>query len=90
LGLGALNLINVTRLGNLSGKKGKISGVFSLFSVAGSISGPILGGIIGSLFNLQTIYLILIPLFILLLIRVYYKTDVKISKVVLNEFIEKS
>lgn len=71
IGLGMLNLINVTRVSNIDGKKGKVAGVFSFFTVTGMIIGPILGGFIGSAFGLQAIFLALIPLFFILLLKIY-------------------
>lgn len=74
IGLGMLNIINVSRLANIDAKKGKIAGFFSLFTMAGGILGPILGGFIGSIFGLQTIFLVLIPLFFILGLKIYFKS----------------
>lgn len=74
-GIGMLNLINVTRVSNIDGKKGRVAGVFSFFTVTGMILGPILGGFIGGVFGLQTIFLLLIPLFFILLSRIYFSDD---------------
>ncbi len=75
VGLGMLNLINVTRIGNTNTKKGKVAGVFALFTVTGMMLGPILGGFIGRVFGLQAIFLVLIPLFIILGVKIYFKSN---------------
>lgn len=74
-GLGMLNLINVTRIGNTNTKKGKVAGIFALFTVTGMMLGPILGGFIGRVFGLQAIFLILIPLFFILGVKIYFKSN---------------
>jgi MFS family permease len=74
-GLGTMNLINVTRTSSINGKKGKVAGVFSFFTVAGMITGPILGGFIGGVLGLQTVFLLLVPVFFVLGIRVYNRTE---------------
>lgn len=74
-GLGMLNLINVTRIGNTNTKKGKVAGVFALFTVTGMMLGPILGGFIGRVFGLQAIFLVLIPLFFILGVKIYFKPN---------------
>lgn len=74
-GLGSMNLINVTRTSNINGKKGKVAGVFSFFTVAGMIIGPIAGGFVGGMLGLQTVFLLLVPVFFVLGIRIYSRPE---------------
>lgn len=85
MGLGMLNIINVSRLANIDAKKGQIAGFFSLFTMAGGMLGPILGGFIGSIFGLQSIFWVLIPLFFILGAKIYFKSNNSIEELVFNE-----
>ncbi|MDD5465159.1 MAG: MFS transporter [Candidatus Omnitrophica bacterium] len=61
IGLGVVNVINLACLANIEGKKGKITGFFSLSTSMGIVLGSFLGGIIGDVFGIQAIFLALAP-----------------------------
>jgi MFS family permease len=75
IGLGMFNIINVSRIANIDSKKGKLAGFFTLFTVIGAMLGPILGGFIGDVFGLQSIFWALVPLFFILGLKIYFKPN---------------
>lgn len=66
LGLGMFNLVNVTRIAGTDVGKGKAAGIFSVFTVIGSIAGPLLGGVAGELIGAWAIFPVFIPLYLML------------------------
>ncbi|HEY3491221.1 MAG TPA: MFS transporter [Candidatus Deferrimicrobiaceae bacterium] len=79
IGLGMFNLVNVTRIGATPGRKGKVAGLFALFTVGGSILGPIAGGYIGKAFGPGAIFPAFIPLFLAFGLRLHLRGDDEIS-----------
>lgn len=71
VGLGMLNIANVSRLAEIDTKKGKLAGFFTLFTTLGAMLGPIIGGFIGNIFGVQVVFLALIPFFGIFWIKVY-------------------
>ena len=67
------NLINVTRIANANVEKGKIAGIFAMFTVLGSIIGPVIGGFAGEYFGIQAVFLIFIPLYLGLALKLSFK-----------------
>lgn len=61
IGLGMINVINLSCLANIDGKKGKITGFFSLSTSTGMVLGSFLGGIIGDILGIQAIFWVLAP-----------------------------
>jgi sulfonate transport system permease protein len=88
-GLGMLNIINISRLARIDGKKGRVSGFFSLFTWSGGIIGPLLGGFIGSVFGLQAIFFFLVPLFLVFWIKIFFEPKVLITKSLLIKLLKK-
>ena len=76
LGLGIFNLVNITRIAKANVAKGGSAGIFALFSVSGSIIGPVLGGFAGEHFGTGNAFLIFVPLFFALAIMIYFRTAV--------------
>lgn len=70
-GLGMLNIVNVARLSGVDVRKGRVSGVFSLFTITGAIVGPMLGGVLGKSFRPQVVFLAFVPAFALVAHRVW-------------------
>jgi MFS family permease len=68
LGLGALQVVNLTRLARAGARlgQGKVSGLNSLIGPAGAVVGALLGGVLGKIVGRQTVFLLLIPVFALL------------------------
>ncbi|MEI7747891.1 MAG: MFS transporter [Chlorobiaceae bacterium] len=71
IGLGMFNLVNVTRIAHADVDKGKTAGFFAMFTVAGSIIGPVIGGFAGELFGVWSVFLIFIPLYLALAVKLY-------------------
>ncbi|MFL0195277.1 MFS transporter [Clostridium sp. WILCCON 0269] len=75
-GLGMTNLITYSQIGEIEGKKGKISALFAACTGIGAAFGPILGGFIGETFGIQAIFLSFIPIFVLsgvyIMLNVYF------------------
>ena len=65
------NLVNVTRIAHADVDKGKTAGFFAMFTVAGSIIGPVIGGFAGELFGVWSVFLIFIPLYLALAVKLY-------------------
>jgi MFS family permease len=61
-----LTVVNYSSLSEIPGERGKMAGVYGLFSVSGMALGPFVGGFIGGAFGLRAIFLGLAPLFALL------------------------
>jgi MFS family permease len=66
ISLGMLTVVNYSSLSEIPGERGKMAGVYGLFSVSGMALGPFVGGFIGGAFGLRAIFLGLAPLFALL------------------------
>jgi MFS family permease len=64
--LGMLTVVNYSALSDIPGERGKMAGVYGVFSVSGMALGPALGGVLGEAFGLRAIFLGLTPLFLLL------------------------
>ncbi|MFT8314075.1 MAG: MFS transporter [Clostridium sp.] len=79
LGLGMTNLITYSRVGEIEGKKGKISGLFAACTGIGASLGPTIGGFIGQRFSIKFVFLIYVPLFVLLGFYIIFK-DLKMTK----------
>ncbi|MDD1702545.1 MAG: MFS transporter [Methanoregula sp.] len=60
---GVLTLLTFTNAGSVEGDHGKIAGVFAIGTSVGAVFGPVYGGIIGNVFEVQDIFLGFIPLF---------------------------
>jgi MFS family permease len=60
LGVGMLEIVNLTRFARLSGVlgRGKIAGLNALVGPGGSLFGSIFGGIIGPVFGLQAVFVL--------------------------------
>jgi MFS family permease len=76
LGLGMFNLVNVTRIAGSDVGKGKAAGIFSVFTVIGSIAGPLLGGFAGEWIGAWAIFPVFIPLYLLLGYRLCFHQNV--------------
>jgi MFS family permease len=74
-GIGILGLVNVSQIGIMAGKKGRLAAVNNLFIYIGVIVGPTLGGSLANVFGLQAIFWAFVPLFVILAIRIYLKVD---------------
>lgn len=66
LGLGLINLVTSSRIGQMQGEKGKIVALFAASVGAGISLGPMLGGVVGQYLGTRNIFLTFIPLFLLL------------------------
>ncbi|TLU81847.1 MAG: MFS transporter [Chlorobium sp.] len=73
IGLGMFNLVNVTRIAYANVDKGRTAGMFAMFTIAGSIIGPVVGGFAGELFGARSVFLIFIPLYLALSVRLYLR-----------------
>lgn len=62
-GLGTINLMTFSQVGEFKGPKGKISGLLSFCIGLGAALGPAVGGIIGQAFGIRAILLAFVPLF---------------------------
>ena len=72
IGLGMLNLVNVTRIANANAEKGKTAAVFSMFTMSGAIIGPVIGGIAGELLGTWSVFLVFIPLYLAFAIKIHF------------------
>lgn len=63
IGSGLITLITYAHVGNIDGEKGKVASILSFGQSMGVIIGPILGGMVGDAFSVQTIFLAFIPLY---------------------------
>ena len=71
LGLGLINLVTSSRIGQMEGEKGKIVALFAASVGAGISLGPMLGGVVGQYLGTQNIFLTFIPLFLLLVLLAF-------------------
>jgi MFS family permease len=71
LGLGLINLVTSSRIGQMEGDKGKIVALFAASVGAGISLGPMLGGVVGQYLGTQNIFLTFIPLFLLLVLLAF-------------------
>lgn len=65
IGIGLLNILTFSALGEAKEKKGKVSGMLSLCVNMGAAIGPFLAGAVGGQFGLEKAFLALIPLIVL-------------------------
>ncbi|HEX5658463.1 MAG TPA: hypothetical protein VFX59_14775 [Polyangiales bacterium] len=71
--MGPLHVVNVMRFARVGARlgRGKIAGLNALTGPTGSICASILGGLLGSRFGLQNVYLCIVPLVGLLFWQLY-------------------
>jgi MFS family permease len=67
---GLMTLVTFTNIGSIDGEKGKIAGMFTFGGSFGTILGPIAGGILADIYNIQIMFLAFIPIFGI--IAIYY------------------
>ncbi|MFZ4525369.1 MAG: MFS transporter [Chlorobium sp.] len=89
IGLGMFNLVNVTRIANAHVDKGKTAGIFAMFTVAGSIIGPVIGGFAGELFGIWSVFLLFIPLYLALAVKLSVRQHVPSGDVFLLQAVNK-
>lgn len=65
LGLGTLQIVNLTRFATLGGRlgRGKVSGITPLVGTSGSLLGSLLGGVLGQTLGLPRVFLVYAALF---------------------------
>ncbi len=68
LGLGLINLVTSSRIGQMEGEKGKIVALFAASVGAGISLGPMLGGVVGQYLGTRNIFLAFIPFFLMLVL----------------------
>lgn len=66
IGLGLTQLVNYARIGTLQGEKGKISGLQTAASGIGFTTGPLLAGWLSHYIDIELVFGVFIPLFLLL------------------------
>ena len=68
LGLGLLQIVNVTRFARIGARigRGKTAGVNALVGPAGGFVGSLLGGSVGKLIGLQKVFLLFLPVLLVL------------------------
>lgn len=66
LGVALLNMVKTVQLSRLSMSKSKVSGVFNLFNMSGSLFGALSGGLLADWLGLSVLFLFWIPVFIIL------------------------
>ena len=88
LGLGMLNLVNVTRVANANAEKGKTAAVFSMFTMLGAIIGPVIGGIAGELFGTGSVFLVFIPLYLAFAIKIHFGKETPATVEVFDQPVE--
>lgn len=66
LGVALLNMVKTVQLSRLSMSKSKVSGVFNLFNMSGSLFGALSGGLLADWLGLSVLFLFWIPIFIIL------------------------
>ncbi|ADL53177.1 MFS transporter [Clostridium cellulovorans] len=66
-GTGLLNIVTYSSLGNVKGKKGKVSSALSACTGIGTTFGPMFGGFIGDALSYKFIFLTYIPILLLVL-----------------------
>ena len=71
IGLGLINLVVSSRIGQMPGDKGKVVGLFSAAVGVGISVGPMAGGLIGTWVGTRGIFLSFVPLFLALPLLVY-------------------
>ena len=79
VGLGIFNLVNITRIAHANVAKGGSAGIFALFSVSGSIIGPVIGGFTGEHFGTSNVFFTFVPLYLALALMLYISTAVQQS-----------
>lgn len=62
LGSGMLTTLNFSRLGNMPGQKGKLSGLFFLITGTGVALGPLWGGLLVKLWGIQAAFTGFVPI----------------------------
>lgn len=71
LGSGMLTTLNFSRLGNMPGQKGKLSGLFFLITGTGVALGPLWGGLLVKLWGIQAAFTGFVPISAVALICVF-------------------
>lgn len=71
ISLGLLTLVTFTLVSRVEGQKGQVVGVYATSTSLGHTVVPILGGVVGKLFGPQTVFLSLVPLFLLFGVGMY-------------------
>jgi len=66
LGIALLNMVKTVQLSRLSMSKSKVSGVFNLFNMSGSLFGALSGGLLADWLGLSILFLFWIPVFIII------------------------
>jgi predicted MFS family arabinose efflux permease len=74
VGLGIFNLVNITRIAHANVSKGGSAGIFALFSVSGSIIGPVIGGFAGEHFGTSNVFFTFVPLYLALALMTCVRT----------------
>ncbi|NTW52944.1 MAG: MFS transporter [Chlorobiaceae bacterium] len=82
VGLGIFNLVNITRIAHANVAKGGSAGVFALFSVSGSIIGPVIGGFTGEHFGTTNVFFTFVPLYLALSLMIYIRSTARKTSVV--------
>ena len=59
---GLMTLVTFTNIGSIEGEKGKIAGMFTFGGSFGTILGPIAGGILADIYDIQVMFLAFIPI----------------------------
>ncbi|QLF93982.1 MFS transporter [Pseudomonas sp. ABC1] len=69
VGSGMVQVINITWLAQAGERlgQGRIVGLTMFVGPAGGLSGALLGGVLGELFGLQTVFVLLVPIFVMFL-----------------------
>ncbi|KAF0219076.1 MAG: major facilitator superfamily [Geobacteraceae bacterium] len=69
-GLGMIQLINYSRIGEIKGEKGKITSLLASAGSAGMTVGPLAAGLLGEYFGNQLIFAFFVPFFLLLSLQI--------------------
>ncbi len=85
IGLGMLNLVNVTRVANANAEKGKTAAFFSMFTMSGAIIGPVIGGIAGELFGTWSVFLVFIPLYVVFAIKIHLSKEIPVPAEIFDQ-----
>lgn len=69
IGLGMVQIVNITWLAKVGAQlgQGRIAGLTMFVGPAGGLTGSVLGGVLGSYFGLQAVFLLLAPVFMVFL-----------------------
>lgn len=77
LGLGMLQVANLSRFAQISTRvgRGRVAGVAALTGPGGGLVGSLLGGMLGQRVGLQGVFLVLVPIFIAFGWRIYARSE---------------